>query len=182
MITVERLKEVIHYNSDTGILTWLKKPCPRANNIIGSEAGSLNKDGYRRIMINRVLYRAHRLAFLYMEGYFPENDVDHINRIRDDNRWNNLRHVSRQCNSRNKGKQSNNTSGITGVSWHNRDKRWKAQIKVNQKNIYLGYFTTLRPAVQARWEAEKKYNFPNCNTASSAYNYLRDNKVLDKQI
>ena len=73
-----------------------------------------------------------------MEGYLPENDVDHINRIRDDNRWCNLRHVSRVCNIRNRDKFKNNTSGVTGVSWFDSRGTWRVRIAVDRKQMGLG--------------------------------------------
>ena len=82
-LTQERLKELLHYDPETGYFTWKISP----NNAVkvGSVAGT-SMNNYIRIIIDHKAYLAHRLAFLYMEGYFPEHEVDHINRIRDDNR------------------------------------------------------------------------------------------------
>ena len=117
------------------------------------------------------------LAFLYMEGYFPENFVDHKNRIRDDNRWKNLRHVSHLCNMRNQSVAKNNVSGVTGVIWNSQRKRWRGSITIMNKNEFLGHFMTMKEAVRARWDAEVKYGFPNCNTTSSAYVFLQGEYV-----
>ena len=120
-LTQERLKELLDYNPDTGVFT-------RRVSVQGCKAGDiagcLNGKGYRRISVDSKVYVASRLAFLYMGGYLPEYDVDHINRIRDDNKWSNLRHVSRQCNMRNGSRRSTNTSGITGVCWCKQYKKW----------------------------------------------------------
>ena len=83
-----------------------------------------------------------------------------------------LRHVSRQCNNRNCIIGKNNKSGVIGVSWSKPNKKWVSQITVERKVNYLGRFVNLKDAVQARWEAEVKYGFPNCNTTSSAFTYL----------
>ena len=82
-LTQSRLKELLHYNPETGIFTWLVS---KKGVKIGNIAGSVNSIGYRYISVDRILYKASRLAWLFIEGYFPENDVDHINRIRDDDR------------------------------------------------------------------------------------------------
>jgi hypothetical protein len=107
-----------------------------------------------------------------MEGYLPEHDIDHINRIKDDNSWNNLRHVSRSCNIRNCPMSSRNKSGITGV-YKKKIHKWYTYITFEGKREYLGIFENKRDAAQARWEAEVKYGFPNCNTTSSAFQFLQ---------
>ncbi len=174
-ITQEELKRILHYNSETGVFTW---KVSNSNNIkIGDIAGCKRKDGYIIIRINNIDYLAHRLAWLYMEGYLPENKVDHIYRVEDDNRWVNLRIVSDQCSVRNRGEFKNNTSGVTGVSWYKGTNKWLAKITINYKIIHLGYFENINDAVLARWNAEVKYDFSNCNTTSSAYNYLKKKKV-----
>ena len=113
-----------------------------------------------------------------MEGYFPEHDIDHINRDRSDNRWCNLRHVSRQCNSRNCGVRTDNTSGVTGVSYYTNRRKWTASVHVLGKHIGLGYFNKKKEAVIARWEAEKKYNFPECDSSSSAFLFLKERGLI----
>lgn len=109
----------------------------------------------------------------HIDGYLPENDVDHIDRDRINNKWNNLREVSRSCNLRNCNISKINTSGITGVSWSKQLNKWVAQITILNKNINLGYFKDIADAAKARWNSEVKHGFPNCNTTSSAYNYLK---------
>lgn len=188
-LTQKRLREVLDYNPCTGFFIWrvrdvsmycgCKNPTSqmKAWNVrcSGAVAGSLRRDGYVSITIDGIKYFAHRLSFLYMYGYIPENEVDHINRVKNDNRWCNLREVSKQCNMRNCGVIKSNKSGVTGISWNNKRKKWCAQIKVNNKNIGLGLYYKFRDAVKARWKAEVKYGFPNCNTTSTAYEYLKEN-------
>lgn len=174
-LTQSRLKELLSYDHATGLFTWSKsRGCIKK----GDKAGSLNTSGYLTIRVDRRLYRSNRLAFLYMEGYSPENSVDHINRDKTDNRWDNLRHVSQSCNIRNSKKSLSNKSGVTGVVWDKARGRWHAQITVNYKNIHFGRHRKFINAVMARWEAEKKYNFPNCNNSSSAFLYLKENGVI----
>ena len=175
-MTQKELKELLQYNIGTGIFTW--KIRKRRYREPGNIAGTTSVNGYWVIRINNKLYYAHRLAFLYMEGYFPEHQVDHINRIKDDNRWCNLREVSRQCNSKNCGPSSKNTSGVVGVIWLKRDDKWCSRLAINKKQIHLGQYKNKDNAVKARWEAEKKYGWPNCNTTSSAYLYLKKRNLL----
>jgi len=169
-VTQKYLKELFIYNPDTGIFTRI---VDKGNEKIGSMAGYKNANGYVYISIDGKRYNASRLAFLYMEGYFPEHEVDHKNRIRNDNRWVNIRHVTKMCNSRNKSISKRNKSTITGVSWSENRGKWISSIKASKKGQFLGHFDNLKDAVQARWEAEVKYNFPNCNTTSTAYQYLQ---------
>ena len=112
------------------------------------------------------MYKAHRLAFLYMEGYFPEYDVDHKNGIRNDNRWLNLRHAMRRCNMQNQKINSRNKSGFPGVHWHKYNKKWVAQIKINQKLIFLGYYNSSLEAALARFTAEVWDDKWTCNYRS----------------
>lgn len=168
-ITQEILKERYRYNRYTGIFTKRKNRRP-----LGWKDGS----GYLCFNIFGRPYKVSRLAWLYMEGYFPENDIDHKDRIRDNNRWRNLRHVSRQCNIRNMGIRLNNTSGITGVSWRKTNRKWIAYITVSYKKIILGIYDDKVDAAMARWNGEKKYGFPNCCTESSAYKYLKEINLI----
>jgi len=171
-LTQEELKRLLNYDPKTGIFVW--KIYRNYNAKIGDIAGNTNATtGYINIKINNKSYSAHRLAWLYVYGYFPEQWVDHKNRVRDKNRIKNLREVSPQCNFRNCKVKKNNTSGITGVGFHKRDKKWMADITVDYKRHFLGGSDSLKEAVAARWRAEVKYNFPDCNTTSSAYLYLK---------
>ena len=104
LLTKETLKEVLHYDSDTGLFTW---KISRGRVKVGDIAGSLYKTGYRFVKINGYQYLEHRLCFLYMEGAWPTGIVDHINRIKRDNRWTNLRHSTHKDNSLNRGKRRN---------------------------------------------------------------------------
>lgn len=169
-LTYDELKRLLHYDPITGVWTW---KISRGKTSKGDIAGTISNDGYRRISIYEISYNASVLAFLYMEGYMPENDVDHINRVRDDDRWVNLRHVTRQCNTRNTTLSSGNTSGITGISFHKLTKKWMAEITNNYKKEYLGVFDSKEEAAFARYQAELKNGWATCNIDSSAGKYLK---------
>jgi len=173
-INQKRLKKLLNYDPETGLFHWLASGKGVKPTLI---AGYVSRDGYVHIRIDKISYKSSRLAFLWMEGYFPEHNVDHVNRIRNDDRWVNLRHVTQRCNIINSSMQKNNTSGITGVNWENRDKRWHSRIKINRKTKHLGYYIDLKDAVEARWKAEVRYAFPNCNSTSSAFKFLEDLNV-----
>ena len=156
MITQKELKEVLSYNPLTGLFVWKISP---SNSVpIGSAAGYVLSIGYIFIGINYERYLAHRLAFIYMENSHPE-EVDHQNHIRSDNRWKNLIAATRQTNKQNQPKLVTNTSGFTGVTWNNATEKWRAQITINKKNIYLGTFIEMDNAISARKEANIKFGF-----------------------
>lgn len=145
MITQEYLKSILHYSPETGVFTWIHK---NVNQIkAGDIAGCPMKKGHMRIEINRRKYLSHRLAFLYMTGNFPE-EVDHINRIRGDNRWANLRSCTRSQNNSNKTKQKNNTSSYKGVYWYEDRKKWSALIIHDRVRYHLGFFEDKKEAAR----------------------------------
>lgn len=153
----EFIKEHVSYCQLTGDFTWLKDS--RARKVKGKKAGCLNAGGYICIQIKGVKYSAHRLAFLLVEGSFPPDQVDHINHIKDDNRWVNIRHSTYQQNAKNHPMQKNNNSGVTGVTWDKVKKLWRAEIINNKKNIYLGRRKDKFLAICLRKSAENKYGF-----------------------
>ena len=147
MITQSELKEVLDYNPDTGVFTWIKSTTRRVKT--GDVAGSKNNRRYINIRVNKKQYLAHRLAYLYMTGNFPENFIDHINHIKDDNRWANLRDATNSQNQANQLKRKNNKSGYKGVAYYKRDKKWHARIMYMKKRIHIGYYTTPEEAYEA---------------------------------
>lgn len=171
-VSYKRLHEVLNYNPETGIFQWKKSRSGiKRKNL---QAGFLHPTGYIYIKIEGKNYSAHRLAFFYIHGYLSENDIDHKDRIRNHNWINNLREVSKSCNMRNCNLSKNNKTKITGISLSTQCKKYRATISANNKRIHLGVFKTKKEAAQARWEAEKKYGFPNCNTTSSALKYIKE--------
>ena len=155
-LTQEYLKEILDYNHFNGEFHWIKR---RKKVQIYSVAGCVNKKGYRCIRIDGKLYFSHRLAFLYMTGNFPSEHCDHLNHNRLDNRWVNLRPVSRQDNNKNRSINANNKSGFTGVHWDKHANKWLAKININCKSKYLGLFTELDDAINARKNANSKYEY-----------------------
>src|SRR5215813_12141516 len=103
MLTHERLKELLSYDPKTGLFIW---------NSRGAVAGTTDQEGYIQIHLDGKKYRAHRLAYLYMTGEMPTQILDHINRVRSDNRWGNLRPVTDRFNYYNCSDYSNNKSGV----------------------------------------------------------------------
>lgn len=147
MVTLDRLKELLNYEPHTGHFTWRKASARRT--IVGSLAGTISTKGYVKIQIDRKLYPAHRLAWLYVYGEWPDNFIDHINRDKSDNRIANLRVVSASVNMRNCGLRSTNTSGFKGVSYIAYRRKWVATIRLHGKNCVLGKFDTPEAASAA---------------------------------
>jgi len=168
-IDQKTLRELIHYNPETGDFTWLPRnhsycvSCADArrwnSRHAGEKTGSLTPKGYLRIGILGKRYLSHRLAFLYMTGAFPKNEVDHINQNKADNRWENLRDVTGEENCRNKPIGIKNTSKIHGVYWHSGQKRWHASINSGRRQVFLGSFGALLDAAAARISAEKAHGY-----------------------
>ena len=153
MLTQSELKSILHYDEFTGIFTRLKS---EGGVVAGSICNSHNNEDYIVTRISNKRYSAHRLAFLYMLGAFPANQVDHKNGIKSDNAWSNLREATNSENAQNKRKHmSNNTVGYLGVGFHVRDKNFVARITINGKLKYLGSFATAKDASE-RYLAEKR--------------------------
>ena len=153
-LTQEDLKKVLDYNPDTGVFTWTIKTCRKV--VAGKEAGSLSHHGYTEIRLGRILYRAHRLAYLWMTGKHPIEHIDHINRVRHDNRWVNLRECNNSENTRNTPIKKSNTSGYIGVSWSKLAQKWEAYVMLNYKKYHVGLFQCPVEASRARDELAKQ--------------------------
>ncbi len=127
----------------------------------GRVAGMINDSGYRVTRVNGKNYRVHRIIWEMHHGEIPCGlEIDHINRDRLDNRIENLRLATRHEQNLNMSKRKS-TSGITGVCWSKKDKRWQALIGFKGKSYYLGQFIEKRDAIKARRDAEIKFNFRN---------------------
>lgn len=173
MLTQKRLKELLHYNKETGIWRWRVGRSGTSGGR-GSKAGSL-QHGYLHIVINYKTFRSARLAFLYMEGYLPENNIDHINRIRDDDRWDNLRETSQTCNMRNIGMLKNNTSGAKGVHWCKTSNKWISRIRNGGKSQKtIGRFDDFVEAAATRFAVEQCLNYQNCDANSTSGKVLKE--------
>jgi len=159
MITQKELKEILHYNPKTGVFVWKVRPCHNSHSKAWDIAGCRIHIGYIVISFKSKVYYAHRLAWLYIYGGWPKDQIDHVNHRRDDNRLINLREATNKSNGRNQSFSLSNTSGITGICWNKKAKRWIAQMTFNNKNMYLGCFKGKFEAMCARKSAENKYNF-----------------------
>ena len=156
MLTQERLKEVLEYSPFLGLFWRIKATSKSVK--VGNVAGSRRRNGYVEMSIDGRRYYAHRLAFLYMTGSFPKNQVDHIDGDPSNNRWKNLREATGSENMCNRHKiQSNNKSGVTGVNWIARTGKWRSMICINGKQTHLGYFIDKKDAINARRKAEIDY-------------------------
>ena len=173
MITQKELQQFLDYNLTAGVFIW------KGGRRMGKVAGTQTHKGYTQIKIKGKCYRAGRLAILYVDGAFPEDQVDHRNRIRNDDRYDNLICCSQSYNMQNVGVPKNNTTGIRGVGWCNTRNMFTAKIVVNNKFKGLGYFDNKIDAIKARLKGEQKYNRPS---NSSAYKYLKNNKLTLKEI
>lgn len=138
------VSEQLAYCPNTGIFTWKVRRTGTA--AAGSRAGGYKKGGYRQILVCGKRLLEHRLAFLFMTGEFPKFDVDHINGIRDDNRWANLRDVPTAVNMQNQQALRNKAGGLLGAHWHKRLRKWAASICLDGKIIHIGYFATAEEA------------------------------------
>jgi hypothetical protein len=153
-LTQELLKELLSYDPDTGIFTNLTQ---RGKVKKGAVAGSKYSNGYIYIEVDYKRYRAHRLAWLYVYGEFPANQIDHINEIKDDNKIVNLRLATNLENQHNVSSlQLNNTSGFRGVFWRKNRKKWKAIIYLNGRQKHIGHFDTAEEASEAYLAAKKE--------------------------
>jgi hypothetical protein len=142
MLTQIELQKIIHYDSNTGLFTWIKKNSGKYKQF----AGWIESKGYVEICISQKRLKAHRWAWFYVHGKLPEQ-IDHINGIKSDNRLCNLRLVNTKQNHENRGKQKNNTTGFKGVT--KRGNKFVAQITHNKKNIYIGIFESAELAGNA---------------------------------
>ena len=155
-LTVEQLKDALTYDSDTGKFVWKTRPSRAVK--AGDVAGCVEKRiGYVTIGIKGRIYKAHRLAWLYVYGQWPNGLIDHINGDKADNRIANLRDVFADSNSQNVRKSnSRNKSGFMGVIWF--QNKWRASMSVNGKSKWLGDYNTPEEAHQVYLEAKRKYH------------------------
>jgi hypothetical protein len=159
MITQAELKANLRYDPETGVFTRIigQWRCQE-----GQECGDVKASGYRYIGVCRGRYRAHRLAFLYMTGKMPDEQVDHLDGDRGNNRWANLREATNAENGRNIRLKVNNTSGACGVSWMAIRNKWRARIMVDGREKHIGLYESKAEAIAARDAASAHHGFhPN---------------------
>lgn len=159
MITCDDVRQYFDYDPSTGVMKRTCKPDRWGNILPHDYEPSSISSGYRTANFKGKVYKIHRLIWLYVYGNFPENDLDHINGDRLDNRLCNLRSVTRSQNTQNRGVGKNNKTGCIGVNWESNVGKYRVRISVNGERKCLGFFTDLTEAVKTRKEAEHKYGF-----------------------
>ena len=146
-----QVHDTLRYDQKTGNFFWLVN---KGKGKSGNIAGTTNADGYVIIRIGGKRYMAHRVAWFLVKGKMPDGDIDHINGVRNDNRIENLRDVSRAVNLQNQ-KKSRIKNKYIGVTWDKATKKWKSQITVNYKHINIGRFNTEEEAYAAYLTAKR---------------------------
>lgn len=144
-LSQEGLKAVLDYNLESGLFHWRTYTSGQIR--AGDVAGGLSAFGYVRVKINGKRYMAHRLAWLYIHGNWPQGDIDHINGDKTDNRIANLRDVPAVTNQQNRrAATKRNATGFLGVSARSDRQGFRAQIYVNKRQVFLGNFDTAESA------------------------------------
>lgn len=163
-LTPERVKDLLEYNPDTGVLFWRVN---RSTVKAGMRAGWLNKTtGYILVHIDGRAYQAHRIIWTIVYGRWPQEQIDHINRDRADNRLANLRGASIAENAQNKSLYKNNASGYSGIGWHKQTQKWHVRLYISGKTKSLGLFKTLEDAISTREIAKTRIHpFKNWRTS-----------------
>lgn len=140
MVTSESVRALLDYDADSGALRWRSS---------GEMAGCRRHDGYLVVGIDGRLYLGHRLVWLWMTGCWPAGYIDHANRVKGDDRWQNLREATPTQNAANSGARSTSGSGIKGVSWCRATQKWRATINIAGKQRSLGRHDSMADAAKA---------------------------------
>jgi len=146
-LTAEDLRRLLSYDEQTGLFTR-----------DGKIAGVLNSWGYVQIRVKGRNYMAHRLAWLYVRGQWPANQIDHINRRKTDNRIINLREATNSENAQNAGAHKDNAAGARGIYFDKSRNRWVAELCLNDKVVFKQRFKDKLDAVNARARAEEQFH------------------------
>lgn len=158
-LTATRLRELFNYDPKTGIFTRRIDAGRWGQIKAGTVAGGIDSEGYIAIRIDGCLHRCHRLAWLYMNGEWPRQMIDHRDGIRSNNIFDNLRDASRQTNQENMhGPMSSSTTGFLGVHFHKAAKKYEAFINVNGKKKYIGLFESAQSASEAYLKAKRIFH------------------------
>jgi hypothetical protein len=139
LLNQELLKELVNYDPNTGVFAW-KKIRPGVSS--SKKFGSLKPSGYIVVLINKKLYRLHRLAWLYMTGEWPENEIDHINGNKADNRFCNIRKATKAENNWNKKVRKDSTTGVKNVLYYPKYQSYYVRITANKIAHSFGPFKT----------------------------------------
>jgi len=149
MLTIDELKHAVTYNPETGVFRRIAHGKLYAWRD-GKEITTTDSHGYIVFKVGRQMVKAHRAAWLYVTGEWPAGYLDHINRVRNDNRFCNLRLATPVLNSQNRKRSKANTSGVTGVSFIQCEGKWRASIGIGGKAVSLGHYHTREEAAAAR--------------------------------
>jgi hypothetical protein len=169
-LTIDVIRKLLEYNPKTGVLTWKERPIEFCDSERAKKwwdglfanrraLESVNSKGYCTGAIFAIPVKAHRVAFAIYHGRWPSSIIDHINGVRIDNRICNLREVTDIQNSRSQKLRGTNTSGVMGVCWNARRKKWICRINNGVERLYLGAFSNFSDAVAVRNDAEMKIGF-----------------------
>lgn len=168
-LTQKIVKDLFDYTDD-GCL--IRKTSESWNTNAGDVVG-WPSHGYLSVGIGMSQYFVHRIIWLWNKGYLPENEIDHIDRNRLNNRIENLREVNSMCNKRNTGLFKNNTSRVKGVVFYAKRNKWTAQISLNNRTRSLGRYSDFLEAVCHRLAAEQCLGWDSCDKESTAYKYVK---------
>jgi HNH endonuclease len=152
-VTAEEFRRLLRYDPETGEFMWIVER--RSGVPAHKRAGSIHKKGYVHIVVNGRSHRAHRLAWLYMTGAWPREQIDHRNGVRSDNRWDNLRDATQSVNQQNRTRaMRTNGTGLLGA-FRNGD-LFCSKIRIDGKQRYLGTFRTAEAAHQVYMAAKRQ--------------------------
>lgn len=163
MLTSDNVRQLFDYNPETGVLTnKVRRSASAGPGQLAGAAGLCNGKMYRTVQVHGKNQKVHRVIWLYMTGELPPCDIDHINGDGMDNRWINLRAVTRLENLRNCQLPKTNKSGHVGVCWNAGRSKWQANMRLKNKNIYLGLYVDINDAIKAAQDARAAHGFhPN---------------------
>lgn len=166
-----RVRDMFSYDSKLGVLIWKKSIGPIK---AGVEAGTLHQKGYTAIILDGKRYLSHRLIWLYVYGELPDCEIDHINKIKNDNRIENLRLATKYENLKNTTIRKDNSTGFKGVSFSKPSGKYKAEATINNKCHYLGLFIT---AIEA---SDAYNNFCKLHHGEFYYDTRNSNQINTK--
>ena len=139
-LTAERLRQLLHYDYEAGTFIRIS-----GRQGVGRTVGYKDTGGYLQICVDGRSHLSHRLAWLYVYGEWPKGEIDHINGSKSDNRICNLRIATRSQNMANSGTRKVSK----GVSWHKHSGKWNARIRIDGRDVSLGYYRTVEDAREA---------------------------------
>lgn len=159
-------QECLDYGADTGALVWRSRPrnhfstdraCSTWNSRYAGKPAGTRSGACVSVRVGGARYKAHRVAWLLAYGVWPEGDVDHLDGDPENNALANLRKATNQQNQYNSRLKASNTSGYKGVCWDKPTAKWRAQICVAGRSVFLGHYATAEDAAAAYAEGAKRY-------------------------